>query len=1241
MKRMIPVKPEDVTWTDDQWNAIHASGQNILVAAAAGSGKTAVLVNRVIEKIVDPDAPIDVDELLIVTFTNASAAEMKARIGKAVENALLLDESSAHLKRQIGLLHYASISTLHSFCLDVIKKYYYLADIDPEFRLIEPIESAMVRDEVMDQLLEEHYGNAEDIAFFELVDTFSGDRSDDDIGKVVGELYDFSRAHPEPEAWLSAILTNYDVGEITDVSALPFYSIIEKQLSMTLRQAEHFLKHAIFLCGESAGPEPYLMTLENDLEQIRFLMQALKQNWKSLTDSWKATKFQRIATLKNKELYDEDLVDQVKKLRDQAKKVVTDAGSEWFTREGIRYISDLEKMKPTIETLVELTKEFSVRFYKEKVSRGMLDFNDLEHLALRILSDPEQAGAPSNAAVGYQEKFKEVLIDEYQDTNMVQERILSLVTAPSEAEGNLFMVGDVKQSIYRFRLAEPGLFLAKYQRYTKAGDGTGLKIDLSQNFRSRGDVLDTTNFIFNQLMDTEVAEMEYDEQAELVLGAHFPESDNTQTELILIDMEQDEKSSEEDELAPEQLKKRQVEARYIAKRIATLIADKTPVFDKRLKQYRPIEYRDIVVLSRALTSAPDMEDAMKELDIPFYANNNSGYFEATEVAIMVSLLKIIDNPYQDIPLASVLRSPIVNLDEDALARIRAAGKNKPYFEALEIYSVSETGDLALRVQSFLRQLSKWRELSMRENLADLIAQIFQETHFYDFVGGLPGGKQRQANLRALLDRANQYEKTAFRGLFRFIRFVERLQVKGQDLGTAKTLGEKEDVVRMMTIHASKGLEFPVVFLSGLDRKFNMRDIYNKYLFDKDFGFATRYNDSVKRLVYPSIMQQAIKYKKVAEMMAEEMRVLYVALTRAEEKLILVGTLPNLEKAVTEWERNLMYPDWILPASIRYQAKNYLQWIGNAFVRHPDYLDQMEKGLLPDAVRLPTNMGLVIRKYHCQEFLMVDADARLDSSWIDIVKYGKEPVERSPYFEQIQERLSFRYGFTEETTIRSKQSVTEVKRQFAVSDSFSDTRFTRSTQPVSFERPKFLQEKQLTATERGTAMHTVMQALSLNERPTAIGIESLLDELVLKEIMNKEQAASIQVDLILDFFDSALGQLMLANPDFTQREIPFSYKIPANRLHQDVGTTEQIIVQGMIDVMVELDDQLIIIDYKTDQITGKFENGWLGGEAILKKRYQVQMDMYKEAIEKISGRQVDHVYLYFFDGDHVCELIGGN
>lgn len=1238
MKGEIPVKPADVTWTNDQWKAIHASGQNVLVAAAAGSGKTAVLVNRVIEKVMSPEAPLDIDELLIVTFTNASAAEMKARIGKAVENALLVNESSDHLKRQIALLNYASISTLHSFCLDVIKKYYYLADIDPEFRLIEPIESSMVRDEVMDQLLEEHYGNVENVPFFELVDTFSGDRSDDDVGQVIGALYDFSRAHPEPEKWLDAIVANYDVSAIRDVTELPFYAIIYKQLLMTLRQAEQFLTYAIFLCGETAGPEPYLVTLENDLMQVQQVMAGLDGSWEEVAAVWKAVKFQRIATLKNKELYDDVLVSQVKKLRDQAKKAIADAESEWFSRNGENYLLDLEKMKPTIGTLVALAKEFSMRFYQEKVARGMLDFNDLEHLALRVLRDVD--GAPSNAALGYREKFKEVLIDEYQDTNMVQEQILALVTKDSEADGNLFMVGDVKQSIYRFRLAEPGLFLAKYQRYTGDGDGTGLRIDLSQNFRSRADVLDTTNFIFRQLMDAEVGEVAYDKQAELVLGANFPKSDSSETELILIDMEQEDKSEDIDELAPEQIQKRQAEARYIAKRVASLIQEKTPVFDKGTKEYRPMEYRDIVILSRALTSAPDIEDAMKEWGIPFYANNNSGYFEATEVAIMVSLLKIIDNPYQDIPLASVLRSPIIGLDEDALARIRAVGKNKPYFEALERYVESQGDALASRLSAFLKQLSGWRELSMRENLADLIARIFQETHFYDFVGGLPGGKQRQANLRALLDRANQYEKTAFRGLFRFIRFVEKLQVKGQDLGTAKTLGEKEDVVRMMTIHASKGLEFPVVFLSGLDRKFNMRDIYNKYLFDKDFGFATRYNDPVKRLVYPSIMQQAIKYKKVAEMMAEEMRVLYVALTRAEEKLILVGTVPSLEKVTKEWEQNIMQKDWMLPASTRYQAKTYLQWIGSTLVRHPAYLEQMDTGREAAGVALETDMRLVIAKHHWRELIAVDVADKTDSDWLSVVQRGDSAPEQTPFYEEIQKRLGFQYGFAEATNIRSKQSVTEVKRQFSVVDSFSDTRFTRNGQPVSLERPKFLQEKRMTATERGTAMHTVMQALPLDGKPTRESIVELLDDLLLREVLSKSQLEVIEIEPILAFFDTELGELMLANARSTKREVPFSYQIPAQRLHKEASTEEQVIVQGMIDVLVDLGEELVIIDYKTDQITNKFENGWLTGEAILKKRYQVQMDMYREAVEKITGRQVRHIYLYFFDGDHVCELTGG-
>lgn len=551
MSLNIPPKPEESLWTDDQWKAIQAKGNNVLVAAAAGSGKTAVLVTRIIEKLIDESANLNVDELLIVTFTNASAAEMKFRIGKGLEEALGQNPDSAHLKRQVALLNYASISTLHSFCLEIIRKYYFEADIDPSFRLIEPIESSMIRDEVLEGLLEQEYGIENNEAFFHLVESFTGDRSDAELHSLISKLYDFSRANPDPNAWLEAMVNFYNTEEITSITELPYFPIIKEDIELRVNQAKNYLLNAINYANENNGPAPYLATLENDLVQIQALSELNWSSWTHLKTSIENIDFKRIPTLKNKSDYDEVYVEEAKKFRDAAKKEMKNIATDWFSREEVNYLSDLEKMKPDIQTLSELVKKFAANFFEEKQQRGVLDFNDLEHLALKILLNDDKG---SEVAQNYQKQFKEVLIDEYQDTNMVQETILRLVTNPSEAQGNLFMVGDVKQSIYRFRLAEPTLFMTKYQTFQQDGSGNGIRIDLSQNFRSRKEVLDATNFIFRQLMDKHIAEIDYDTAAELTLGANFPETNAMETELLLIDMKTEDTETE-DELSPQELQK--------------------------------------------------------------------------------------------------------------------------------------------------------------------------------------------------------------------------------------------------------------------------------------------------------------------------------------------------------------------------------------------------------------------------------------------------------------------------------------------------------------------------------------------------------------------------------------------------------------------------------------------------------------------------------------------------------------
>lgn len=1232
----IPEKPESATWTDDQWKAIHASGQNILVAAAAGSGKTAVLVSRIIEKLKDETAGLQVDELLVVTFTNASAAEMKQRVEAALEKALQEDPDSRHLKKQIALLNYASISTLHSFCLDVIRKFYYVADIDPNFRLIEPLESGMIQDEVMEALLERHYGAEENERFFHLVDSFTNDRSDDVLLDILTRLYDFSRANPDPVAWLQQIASYYDTTELATVSELPFYRYIEADIRIHLEQALEELRTALKFAEEPGGPDVYLPLIENEKLQLEQLLDDYPLDWEAKKEAISSVKFGRLPTIKNKENYDEPLIDQTKQARDGAKKQLKAITEEWFQRDAGNYLADLAKMKPDIELLTELVEEFAADFLAEKQRRGVLDFNDLEHLALAILGEKTEATRyePSEIALEYRHKFKEVLIDEYQDTNMVQETILSLLTTPSEAAGNLFMVGDVKQSIYRFRLAEPTLFLDKYKRYRVDGENTGIRIDLSKNFRSRQNVLTTTNFIFKQLMDTQIAEIDYDEAAELVLGAAFPETEERyQPEIALVDMKQEERESEETD-SPQELQKNQAEAMLIARKIKKMITEKFQIYDKKMQQYRPIQYRDIVLLSRAMTSATDIEEAMKAHDIPFYANSNTGYFEATEIRIMLAVLKVIDNPYQDIPLAAVLRSPILGVSEEILGQIRAARPKGYFYDALLLYQQTTISPEADRIDRFLKQLELWRDLANRESLPKLIAQIYEETHYYDFVGGLPGGKQRQANLRALYDRSSQYEKTAYRGLFRFIRFIERMRVRGDDMGTAKTLGEKEDVVRMMTIHASKGLEFPVVILAGTSRRFNMRDIYSKYLLDKEFGFSARYNDVDKRIVYPTIMQQAIKQKKYRETIAEEMRVLYVALTRAEQKLIITGTVADWEKMKTKWASQSSHTGWILPAGVRLQGKTYLEWIGSAFARHPEFAKLLDAG---SVAALPIDMPIGL-EIVASEQLTNPAEAKTSKPvYLDNIQAGETVPIESPEKERITSYLDFIYPNQVETQIRAKQSVTEIKRQFSVQDSWSDTKIVEGIQKVSLDRPKFLQRKGLSATEKGTAMHTVMQSLPLSHEPDDKELTDFLEELVAKEILSPEQKESITYSEIQAFFRTKLGRLVNENLQQVEREIPFSYHLPASVIYPEAETEERVLIQGVIDCMLEEADGVTLIDYKTDRIGSHFPNGWLEAEPVLKKRYEVQMHLYQKAIEAITKKPVKHIYLYFFDGAHVCQL----
>jgi ATP-dependent helicase/nuclease subunit A len=1411
----IPLKPEGSKWTDGQWRAIVRRDRNLLVAAAAGSGKTAVLVQRIIRRISDESDPIDVDRLLVATFTKAAASEMRHRIGEALEEALFKRPDSDHLKKQLALLNRASITTLHSFCKEVIKRYFQMIDLDPGFRIADETEADIMRQEQMEALLEERYADSpEEHPFWSLTEWFGGDRSDGPLMALIERLYEASRSHPDPEQWLAGQVKLFEVAEAADGQPAvdgnhPWFASLMRDVRLELDGAAALLEEGLRVCGMPSGPVPYAGTLEDELALVRYLKEAGEQGWDPLYGAFQSAAFGRLKPCKG-DVYDKELQEQVKELRKGAKDKLDKLREELFVRTPEQYFAELARMAPLMRELAALTEAYALRYQEAKTDKGLLDFTDLEHYCLRILGQPAEEGPgliPSAAALAYREQFIEIMLDEYQDTNLVQETIVALISRVEP--GNRFMVGDVKQSIYRFRLAEPGLFLEKYRSYGSGGQGAGSgeRIDLARNFRSRRQVVDGVNYLFRQIMTATVGEMEYDTDAELVCGASYPEPGaavpagngavledpekealedsreasvsappsipDYRAELVLIDRGGTRSSSsggaavdagsdasfdggepEEDSAVTagagaadesEELESARLEARYIGRRIRELMGldggVPFPVTERSGSQ-RPAQFRDFVILLRATRSgAPVLIEELGLLGIPAYADISSGYFAATEVETVLSLLKVIDNPHQDIPLAAVLRSPLVGLSAEELAQVRLADRQGSYFlalqawirqagdklrlqeealdangfggaggillpyqqprqlelftagmegwaeaaassaaeatEAPEISGKPESGSvspaylaLAHKLLQFGRRLEEWRNETLQGSLSGLIWRIYRETGYFDYAGGLPGGSQRQANLRALYDRARQYEATSFRGLFRFLRFVDSLREGGGDLGTARALGEQEDVVRIMSIHKSKGLEFPVVFVAGMGKMFNLMDLNGSFLIHKELGFGPKYLDTAKRAAYPTLPQLAIRRRMRMETLAEEMRVLYVALTRAKEKLILLGSASNLEGKLPRWARSLGSGEHFLPDYTLAEARSYLDWVVPAAMRHPE------------AVLLRESAGEF--NYPCAELFgdevsswsfsiwaasafaagasdaaeAIDAAGETESGGLDahppgtavndaVLRLAAVESEPSGFGEELERRLSWQYPYEGASAMLTKTSVSELKRLNArrvltiTEDGFNwesplhpaveAAVSSRKMQPDALYRlPKFRSAKKLTPAEIGTLYHTVMQHVPYGSAPGTAGIGELLIQLQDRGILTREEREAMDPSVIADFFKTEAG-LRLASSTRVQRELPFSFGLRAGEVYPDCDPAvaeEILLIQGVIDCLFEdAAGRLCLLDYKTDRINGL-------DDQALKERYRIQLDLYARAIESIWKRRVDDRLVYYFDGARV-------
>ncbi|HEX2924958.1 MAG TPA: helicase-exonuclease AddAB subunit AddA [Ruminiclostridium sp.] len=1248
----------ETKWTNEQYAAITQRDCNLLVAAAAGAGKTAVLVERIIRKITDEENPVDIDSLLVVTFTNAAATEMRERIGAAISGAIEKNQGSKNISRQLVLLNKASITTIHSFCLEVIRNNFQSIDIDPGFKILDETEATLLKAETLSEMFEEIYENVEENGdFFDLLESYGNNRDDLKIQDMVLNIYGFVQSHPWPEKWLQNHVESYNMEDTCDFGETAWGRILLETSLMRLKGLSGIMNEACEKLKYAQGLEKYLPVFIEDCENLKKLIEVCKapMQWDAVYNHLNGIEFQNLPRC-GKDA-DKSLQESVKKARDELKTVICSLRDEVFFMESGEIAKDLNSMYPILRYLAELVMEFGRRYSQKKNQRASVDFNDLEHFCLSILAENDEGGniRPSGVAKAYKEKFSEILVDEYQDSNLVQEIIINMISKEDTGSPNVFMVGDVKQSIYRFRQAKPELFLEKYNNYSSDEHSSFRKILLFKNFRSRKEVVDGINYIFKQIMSQTVGELDYNEIEELNPGADYPLPDTDSNalsggaiELRLIetkaavssDSPENGESSEEQDSQEEEdeiLDNIQQEARMVANRIIELLQPDSrgghfSVYDRKLGGYRNVRFSDIVILLRTTRNWTEVfSEELAKSGIPVFADTGSGFFKTPEVQVVLSLLQIIDNPYQDIPLLSVLRSPIMNFSTNDLADVRLMDKNSSMFEALKTMSVQDS-EVSKKALEFLQKLDRWRSMSLYMSTHKLIWQLYDETGYFSIVGAMQDGERKQANLKILFERALQFENTSYKGLFNFISFIDKLKTNKGDMGSAKVLGENDNVVRMMSIHKSKGLEFPVVFLCGCGKKFNMQDMYKSVLLHQELGFGPDFVDHIKRIKYPSAPKQAIQQKIKIETLSEEMRILYVALTRAREKLIITGSVSSIEKSAVKWLATAQDGGSKFPAHSMLKAQNYLDWICPSVMRHRDSAALRQAAGLGVDYNGPTIEDDSVWSIFLENQESVSVAKRLETeqqSHDDITKWLQSNSNcDSEARTEIKRRLNWKYTYRDFAGIPSKISVTELKRHFNLINDEENSQTVYKTGAI--KKPAFLQEKKgLSPAERGTAMHFAMQHLDFHSEDIAGQIEAM----VKKELLTETQAKSIDIKKINAFVQSEIGKRMLSSGR-VHREIPFNIELPYSELYPELpdmsGYDDKILLQGVIDCYFEEEDGIVLIDYKTDYVP-------VGEEESMKEKYELQISYYARALELLTSKPVKEKYIYMFSNGGILGM----
>jgi len=1184
-----------IKWTEEQIRAISNKDKNLLVSAAAGSGKTAVLVERIIDTLEKRD--VNIDEFLVVTFTNAAAKDMKKKIQKSLlERIRNKDSDKYKFGKQINKLNKSYISTIHAFCTNVIRKYYYLIDVDPNFMISSTEENEILFTEALEDVLEKCYED-NSFEFQNLVDNYSEDRGDSRLEDFIKETYYSIQSFSYPIKWLEESL---DMLKETNKNSI-WFEVIKEDIWNLIKYSKKIINEMDILIDYNGPGNAYQKNLRSDREIVDDLEKLFQEDLEEFANYLKSIKFSTLSRVSNKKK-DETCYSYVSK-RDVLKDLISEI-NKIVPKDGFDKLIEVTKETYIpMKGLVEVVKKVDKKFKSLKNDKGLLDFNDLEHYALELLDIEE-------VSKYYKNKFRYIYIDEYQDSNRVQETIIGRI----KNDYNLFMVGDVKQSIYRFRQADPTIFMSKLETYQKNMSQKNMIVNLNKNFRSRTEILSCINFLFKNIMSKNLGEVEYDNSNYLYKGMDFEKSeDGNDVEINIFDKNFEEIDNIDDELL--NLQDMEIEARIAANKIKNLLGKKT---FSRDKGWQEIDYKDIVILLRATKGAQEIYDEVfNEENIPLYADSNEGYFETVEIKIIINLLKLIDNFKQDIPLISVMRSLIGGFSIEELIEIRVNDKNSNFHESVLKYGEKKEDKISNKILKFVEKIKKWREESRYKLLNKLIWDILIETKYYYFTGMLPKGEMRQGNLKLLVDKAYNFEKTKMSGLVKFLQYVDKVKSSSKDMGSARILGENDNVVRLMSIHKSKGLEFPIVIISGLNKKFNLMNSSKSIIIHNTCRLAPKYFDINKKIKKETLPRLASKSLLKKEDLSEEMRVLYVGMTRAVDKLILIGTVKNLEKKKEKWENGIDYYNL-------YTSYSYLDWIGRALYNHKDGKSlQNNKERSSSDIEFNSRWNLNILAYY-------DISKEREKLWNREKLYNdilglKDKKDLD--IELIKDYLEWTYPHSKEKEVPPKVSVTELSK--LRTKEYSASKYNI---PFISELPTFRQkDTNFTGREIGTLTHFVMQVINLKKDMDENYIKDEISRMVLNKQLTKEEGKVVDYKKIGLFYNSNIGKRMISS-NRVYREEPFIVKKKPHEVDiQYSGNEESILLQGVIDCYFYEGDEIVLVDYKTDSLYNKTTKDVLNS-------YKEQILEYRQALETLTGKKVKESYIYLLSVNNFITVL---